>query len=155
MSLSKVHVAAEGCVDISGSCCGQKPCESPCSIPPLTEKGKETSFAVVVMTALTVKDKRHRLLWQPPHPLPPSSKKEKQKRKKKKPLKRTVKIWQGDRNAEGKLFTVDGFWGHEAGKDSIFFKRLAFGSLAKFPGVYGQHKGTWFFYYYFLGERLQ
>lgn len=38
---SEVHVAAESCVDISGSCCRQRPCESPCSMPPLTERARK------------------------------------------------------------------------------------------------------------------
>lgn len=83
MSLSKVHVAAEGCIDISGSCCRQKPCESPCSIPPLTEKGKETSFAVVVMTADSqLRTRDMGFCDNLPTPCHPHPKKKKEKEKK-------------------------------------------------------------------------
>lgn len=56
-----------GHVDVCGLSYHQKPCRSPWSVFPLSIKGKEASFVVVSITAVsTVKEKRRRrLLWQP------------------------------------------------------------------------------------------
>lgn len=107
--------ATGDCAEVPGRCCHQKPCESPWSMLLMHGKGKEMTFAMVLMTANSQLRKRN--IVSVTNPTPPKSNSLDGK-----PSKRTLK--NGEMDAEVWLSTVGGFW-QGCGWEGLSFKNLA------------------------------